>query len=261
MASSGKLYQRFGVYVNARGQIAVADRQKEFVLTPGAGSMAKVGLIRFQSSAALACYIEERPAECVVRAADVVATAIGLFFGACGDSVRDVWVDPFRRSVFWSACLHDWACAQRLSAYPSETTLDTISERKSEAPWYQLLAAYLRGDATERDFAIDLQPIGEPSAKPKSFERLIEEGRSRRLKLLSAVLRAIRDKDAVATQRCLEDYLAYYRKTEFPRPSLEEKVSVDGSILVHLAEQEGLLLEVPTGFADYIVRLPAGASG
>lgn len=234
----------------------VADRQKGFVGAPTAGPSHSAAFASFQTNAALACYFEEDLSECMVRAREVVLGAKGLFFGSWGEWARDVWVTLYRQSVFWSVCVGDWASVRQLSEFPSGRTIDTISERKSEAPWYQLLATYLRGDATERDFAIDRELTSEPSAKPKSFERLIEEGRSKRLKLLSAVLGAIRDRDAVAIQRCLEDYLAYYRKTEFPRPSLEEKVAVDGSILVHLAEHKGLKVEVPSAYADHIVRLP-----
>jgi len=273
MSTILRLYERLGLSpkdINATNQIRRAENQKarEIVFV----EIHKWMLVKSQASAALACYLEELHDESVARAREVVTLTIDLFFGAWRKGVPDPkhgglypeyrwlkkvqWVCEYRDAILWSACLGDWDAARRLSQYPSDQTDSDISERKSEAPWYRLLASYLRGDATGSDLAMDDTPPGEPSGKPGTLERLIEEGRSKRMKHLSAALGAIARKDAAAVQDRIEQCLAYYRKTEFTRGDWDDMVAIDGSILVHLAEHEGVPVSVPEKYADYIVRLP-----
>src|SRR5436305_953873 len=100
----------------------------------------------------------------------------------------------------------------------------SILERESDAA----LACYLEDDTNE--------------ARPASFAALIYRGRSKRHKLLSDILAAIAMGKSKEAQAAIESYLVWYRKTEFPRPGLEEKLSIDGSTLVHLARHRGLAI-------------------
>jgi hypothetical protein len=275
MQSGQRLYERLGIRpqdVDAEFQIRMIEKTKAFNPDAVAISSHKLSLVSKQAYATLACYLEDNFVECTSRARDLVVLAEDLFFGRWREAVPDPkhggrypadrwltapWVDEYRETLLWCTCLGGWKSARRLSQYPRERTVDNVSERKSEAPWYQLLAAYLRGDTTGSDFGLGGKLTGEPSAKLGSSERLIEEGRSKRLKLLSAMLRAIAAKDAATAQERIEQYLVYYRKNEFPTHNWDEKVAIDGTILVHLAEHEGLNVKVPPAYADYIVRLPS----
>lgn len=164
------------------------------------------------------------------------------------------WVSQYRTAIMWAVCLDDWDAAHRLSQYPSDLTVDTISERRSEAPWYCLLAAFIRGggpvsriEAAPEEFV--------SSVKEGSYEEAIVNGRSKRLKLLSAALRAIADRDRDRVETAMDKYLSYYRKSEFPRDVLEDKVSVDGTILYYLAIRNDVPVPVSRLAFDNIVSL------
>ncbi len=92
--------------------------------------------------------------------------------------------------------------------------------------------------------------------KPATFEELIEHGSRKRIKLLAICLQAIHKKRQADLDKALSDYLKYYRKNEFPRSeAINEKLSLDGTILYHVAVCAGLSPSVPADLADYIVIL------
>jgi hypothetical protein len=77
--------------------------------------------------------------------------------------------------------------------------------------------------------------------------------KSARHKRLGEVLRALGMRDAALAQEAFEAYLKFYRKSEFPRDDWDEKVSLDGSILFHLARHVGVPLQIPEKYRDHII--------
>jgi hypothetical protein len=274
MSEQQPLYKRLGLAaerVAASKFAALAEQTKAHDPKPYAVYWHKSDLVGRNSWAAFTAYLEEDYSGCIFRAKETVSFALDLFLGTWRESVANVkqggmwpaehwrkqgWITDFRMALLWSACLEDWSSFDCICKYPNEQTIDDSSERKSEAPWYQLLAACGRGEGLERFAEAIKSSRMERSGKEGSFEQLIEQDRSKRLKLLTAALRAIESGDNAEVQKRIDEYLAYYRKNEFTRRDVEDKLTVDGTILVHLAEHKGLTVNVAPTFVDHIIRLP-----
>jgi hypothetical protein len=234
---------------------------------------------------AMAGYLNDDHALCRRYAKETVKHIDEWFYGSwsydpadetdpSGRAIKN-WIDRYREGVFWAATLGDWAAVRRFSEFPGEDLSDE-SERKSEAPWYLLLASYLRQtnprDSADITAELDHQanaalPDPEPPEptgiwwagirlKPATFEELTEHGSRKRTKLLATALRAIYLRKPPQLQEALEEYLRYYRKNEFPRSeAIDEKQSLDGTILYQVAAHAGLDPVISGDLADYIVRL------
>jgi hypothetical protein len=89
--------------------------------------------------------------------------------------------------------------------------------------------------------------------------KLIREGKGRRPRMLLDVLEAVEAGDSDAMGKRLAAYLAYFRKTEFRTNRLDCTLSMEGSVLWHLARRKGMKLpKMKQADMDHIVLGPAG---
>ncbi|MGC4033597.1 MAG: hypothetical protein QM754_18070 [Tepidisphaeraceae bacterium] len=291
-----KPYQRLGI---SDGMIAVDGRiegyQQSLNFIPHAGgrhASARAMFIARDAAHIAACYYlldEPAPQQTWEFARLAVHNTIEEnFYGAWrsqsettgGPPVdppyRDNWVTEYRYGITWASVLDDWDSARRMSEYPQDDGEDQ-SDRKSEIPWYLLLADVLKqaspGGRTPRASAAADQssrvqlPNPEPpepngiwltpelQLKPATCEELIEHGSKKRIKLLATVLSEILRKDAAAADRAFAEYMKYFKKTEYPRARTpDDKLALDGTILFHLARHRGIALTIKSEHSDHIIR-------
>lgn len=201
----------------------------------------------------------------------VVTVAEDYFFGAWRDQIptgnmRDQppdrtyydrtasWQDEIREALHWSFCLRRWDAVERFASYPRDDIRLDIEQSAEDRAWWLLLCGTIR-----------LRPWQEV----QDWIATIENSRRKREQLLWACLSCLRsiklgevpptmeDEDHEADfNACLHDYLRHYKKTEFKREEITAKVSVEATILVHLAEHWGVKVEIQKRYVDHIVRLP-----
>jgi hypothetical protein len=156
-----------------------------------------------------------------------------------------IWIEHFREAIFWGSCLDEWEKMEEIAQYPGEDTEGEIWEPKGYRAWYLLIAAILRGQSL---------------SELRKYTDIIEAGRRKREKLLLKILRAILDGAVATANHELETYLKYYKKYEFPKPEITEKVCIDGTFLINFARHRGLELEYPAEYSDHIVRFELSAA-
>ena len=154
---------------------------------------------------------------------------------------RISWASYFRDAIFWGSCIGAWDKIRKIAQYPTDECLNSEPwEHISFRVWYLIIAAVLRD---------------EPLQSLVRHTDLIDKLKSRREKLLLDILRPILCGDAEKTNEQLAIYLKYYKKFEFKKPQITERVSVDGTFLVNFGRYKGLKIKYPEEYADHIVML------
>lgn len=151
-----------------------------------------------------------------------------------------LWVSELRYSILWAGVLGEWDKAREISKYPDELCMEADFESKEKKAWYILLAIYLCEDSLKN---------------AEKFIDIIENGKKKLEKLLLNVLRAIIAKDEKAFANEFEIYMKYYKAHEFSKPSVPEKLAIDGTILFNLAKHKGMKVEFPRKYIDHYVYL------
>jgi len=163
------------------------------------------------------------------------------------------WQSQLAYALLSSCCLRRWGKVDRFASYPRDDVKLDIDQTAEDRAWWLLLCGTIRG---------------RPLEQVQDWVWTIQNSRRKREKLLwgcLSCLRAMRlgevpptfegEDHAADFNACLHDYLRHYKKTEFKREEITCKVSMDATILVHLAERWGVEVKVPKAYADHIVRL------
>ena len=154
---------------------------------------------------------------------------------------RISWASFFRETIFWGSCIGAWDKIKKIAQYPTEECLNSEPwEHIGFRVWYLVIAAVLRDEP--------LESLGR-------YTDLIDKLKSRREKLLLDILRPILYGDAEKANGQLSIYLKYYKKFEFKKPEITEKVSIDGTFLINFGRYRGLKIEYPEEYTDHIVTL------
>jgi hypothetical protein len=258
-----KRYERLGM---TYAQHICIERRHELIRQaegkPGAPSMVKVVKNMNVGNAhglALAYFCDDQPTEARVWGQNALELLRDLFFGewrkrgfpadqrTFADEkhirTKKPWLYEYRRALFWSLVLGDETALMAFAKYAGDDCADeSISTdfKASDRAWYIMLARFVRGE--------------HPSVMRPSAE-LIESERKKKPKLMLACLIAIATRNQQGLTDALSAYLKYFKAHEFPGPAIDDKLSIDGSILVHVAERAGMRAEIYTQFEDHIVRL------
>lgn len=150
------------------------------------------------------------------------------------------WIGIFELTLLWAALLDDWSMLKRLGHFPEPDSCGDSDHKPQDRDLVVAIGAFLR------------------DAAPAELSSLLEKaatGPRKICKLMVEVLRACLARDEQAINASLKVYLKHYKKSEFPKQSMTKKVSIEGTFVVHWAEKEGMKVEVPIEFTDYIVRL------
>ena len=192
-------------------------------------------------------------------AADAGAVAEGYFFGdwrvgyrrfatdppLTREKARDElpWMDPYREGLLLALFADDEAGIERVTSWPGddlphdEGTLDLPAVYTT---YHVHLARLLRN-----------APAGELSA---SATKLHDKANNRAAALVAAMEAAFAG-DVAALTHALRQHLTSYRKRSFRVNRMDAAISIEGSILWHVARRRGLKLpDLPEKLADLILR-------
>lgn len=148
------------------------------------------------------------------------------------------WITEFREGLLWASCLNKWDTVFEIAQYPDDQCRRNTLYSKEFHQWYRLLAALLRGESIN---------------KLTRYTEFIENSRKRKEKYLLSLLRAVLDKDSDRFNKILREYMKYYKKREFVKPEITEKLAIDATILFNLARHKGLNVEIPGKYEDNLV--------
>jgi hypothetical protein len=210
-------------------------------------------LIGTTSGYAVECYLEGDAKKSMEAGKQVVWAALGYFYGDWrktqptpdGTVGHEAW-KPFcswyeevKQILPWACALSNWEAVCRIAEYPPEDSLPEAARARGETAWVWALISFLRGD---------------PRKRIEEFIAKAESDMAKRPKLLCPVLRALIENDAVAFEKALLAYLAYYRKSEF-RLDLDKVLALDGTTLYHLGRKQGFDVQLPENVFDHVIHL------
>jgi hypothetical protein len=212
--------------------------------------------VQMRSVVTILCFAREDDRSAKSQAQKTVSAAEDFFFGSWRaktykleddepvneDRLRREfdWMDSFEAALLWASVLGKWDFLKKLGAFPRpDSHIDTDYTKQIRDLFVALGAFFCGTSGPELDGLLERASSG-----PKT-----------RCKLMVAMIRAAQARDAALLQKGLIELLIYYKKSEFPRPFVPKKVSMEGTLFVHWAENEKLPLTVPFEFADHIVRL------
>lgn len=137
------------------------------------------------------------------------------------------WVEVFRNGLLFCLLSEDEQSLQRLATWidpdlPFDETSFLLSLQDNS--YYKLLAFYLSNQAS-----VD-----------QDLTAMIENSRKRRPKLLLSCLQAIETDDKQAVVLRLQQFLDYFLKTELDSSGFRTFFSIEGTILWHVAKQNGM---------------------
>ena len=151
-----------------------------------------------------------------------------------------IWMQLFEAAVLWGSILGKWDFLKRVGEFPELDSCISDGYRPVDRDLYVAWAAFLREASPN-----EIRPL---------LER-VQSGKSRRCKLVLALLRAGLARDVAEFEKALILWFKYYREEEFPKEKITKKISIEGTFFVHWAEMKGLTISVPEDFVDHIVRL------
>lgn len=185
----------------------------------------------------------------------VVTIALDYFFGPWRDAYsfypkkpwnrnqcrkRLEWVAPYLEGLLCAMLLDDWEAVLRLADWPGpDVNRKDLDYTPADIDYYILQARHLKGS---------------PTSESKRLVASIQTGPKQRAKKLLKALQAIEAGDAPRFEAALNVYLKHFWSYEAELDELERSVSMDGSILWHVARRAGLPLPaLPVQWMDLIV--------
>lgn len=249
------LYEKFGLdkrVLSTNYEIENLNESLSFTRTDKAWliTVHKETTIFSSSFISFRFYLLDEKKKAMEYAQSLLGYAIEFFFGSWRSLVQrknskknikfGLWMDEFRETIFWGSCLEEWKKIAKIAEYPDDECLLEPEEKKETRAWLLLLAAVLRGELFQAQ---------------QRYIDAIEQGRQKREKLLLTVLRTILEGDVEKLNQELKTYLQHYKKKEFPKDSIPEKLAIDGTFLINYARHRGLAVEYPPEFEDHIVKL------
>jgi hypothetical protein len=150
------------------------------------------------------------------------------------------WMGLFVESSCWGAALGEWIMLERIAAYPTNECPVDSNFTRDDKNLFLAIASSLRREPASRTL--------------QYLERLKLVGR-RETSFQGRVLKSVVDGDSHELNQQLNEYLAYYKKHEFPHTDLTLKVCMLGTFFYHLARHSGLEPNVHASYRDHIVIL------
>jgi len=182
----------------------------------------------------------------------IVAMTLDYFFGPWRDAYhfypkkpwnraqcrkRLEWVKSYREGLLCALLLDDREAALRLADWPGpDVNRKDLDFTPADIDYYILQARHLKGS---------------PTSESKRLVASIQAGPRRRANKLLTALQAIEAGDASRFEAALTGYLKHFWSYEAELDELGRSVSMDGSILWHVARRAGLAL--PAERMDLIV--------
>jgi ankyrin repeat protein len=157
---------------------------------------------------------------------------------------RIEWVDQFVRGCAAAAVLRDWNALERICQYADEDCHRGERSTMYNMEWFDwpfwiLFARRVRGDG-----------------KSKSLRDAILSESGRRAKMLLPLDDAIVQSDPKQFRRALGKYMTYHRSCVLPRNEFvrgEEIVSPEATLMLALAEREGIEIELKENELDFVL--------
>jgi hypothetical protein len=163
--------------------------------------------------------------------------------GVAGCRREFLWMEAFRDGLLWALALGDGAAAARLAGYAGE---DLRGEEFDFGP----------ADKAWRLVATSLV-LGGPAAERAGWEGVVEGSRAKKPRLLLAALRAAATGDAPGVGKALAECVRHHLRTEFPEAGLDHKLALDASLVLHVAMQAGLPIDLDPKHRDHFVDISA----
>lgn len=137
------------------------------------------------------------------------------------------WVDPYRDGLICAFYIDDRAAVMKILSYTAGGALGedegTLDRTADDCAFYELLGAYGVGDTSLMQRQLDV----------------VRNSKRRRVKLLTAMFESMLGGDAKIFAKATNKYLAGYMKTEHRTNRLDAAISLDGTIMWHLAKLAG----------------------
>ena len=150
-------------------------------------------------------------------------------------------MDIYEAYLLWGSALGDWKFLRKVGTFPEADSCISMGWKAQDRDLDVAIGAFLRG------------------APPQELNRLLDQaaaGSKKTCKCMIEVIRACVAKNAPAIEATLATYLKTYRKADFPQSVMTKKISIFGTLVVHWADANTLQIQVPSEYADHIVRLP-----
>ena len=152
-----------------------------------------------------------------------------------------LYISDFLRIVRMCGVISDWEAARRLAEYP-----DREECRRPD------------GDCEEENcyvFALCRFLLGEFHIERNDNEiKGILSRRSKRYKLLAALMLDVSSRDTESFNQHLNEYLKFYKNREF-RKNIPQMVCYDGTFWINCARHVGMSPEWDSRFDDYLILL------
>jgi hypothetical protein len=249
-----KLYERLGLgleNVGLKGSLETLAMAKEPPRNERVARADKAMMVNALSLVAVKYYLLEEKGAATKHAAEVIHAAEEYFFGDWRNTFKtdhggpdpmfwrrgERWMDYFSYGLGWGAALGDWEGLRKLAEYPDDNVPD--EGEPSRKALYRAFASHL---------------LGRP--EPEVLAHLEGAGRKKLTALAAEALRQVLAGDAAAFNKALDDLLKKHRKAKFPLDQIPDAQSFDATFLVHLAEREGMKVELAGEAArDLVIRL------
>lgn len=215
----------------------------------------KADVATHRCSVAMVYYLLGDHVQAVRFAREALERGVEYFFGSwrselpTGEGTLDPnwwksqlnWAHIFRQLVLWGEFLGDHASLGKLAQFPDpECSMSDSDYSRADFAYFLALAGALRGD----------------NPRELSHELGMAVGAKKKKTAVAAVaLSHLVDQAPVPFQGSLDELLALHYKKRSNR-DFTELVSVDGSILYHMARDRGLNPVVADRYKDYIVERP-----
>jgi hypothetical protein len=148
------------------------------------------------------------------------------------------WMDAFEGALFWGSVLGDWELLEKVGAFPEPDSNISTGFKPQDRDLYLALGAFLFHAPEE----VTESKLQKAAAGPKKSCKLVVE-----------IIRACVVRDPKSLQKAYDDFLKYYKKSEFPKEDITKKISIEGTLFFHWARKEGLELRVSPEYSDHIV--------
>jgi hypothetical protein len=260
-----KLYERLGwtgperdmaqTLANSLGFVEAADAAPDRIdLIP----FNRADVARTRCSVAMVYYLLGDHPRVTRFAREALERGLEYFFGSWRSEVptregtRDPgwwkahldWADVFRELVLWGEYLGDQESLARLARFPdTKCSMNAAEYSRADFAFFLALAAVLRGDGA-----------AECSGELERAAR----ARKKKTAAAAAALAQLVTPSPAAFQDALDALLAVHHKSR-SNGYFTELVSVEGSILYHLASDRGLDPTVADRHKDYVVQRPKGS--
>ncbi len=250
------LYEKLGIDPNKIALDEWLDVIKQYSRGPSSDKltyMYKISAVSDYSRVAYYCYLLEDRIRCIEFAGTMLECLYEYYYGEWKKKVSNddgvinpdwwkvmSWINEFRDALLWGSSIDRWEILERIACYPDEDCWQDDLYSKEFHIWYLLVACVLRQDANR---------------KILRYMSTLEQSRKMREKLLAHVLQAILKGDESQVNTELNAYLKFYKKKEFTKPEITEKVSIDGTFLINFARHKGIKVKYASEYEDHIVKL------